>query len=204
MRTSTFLYVLAATGSAYAISCSSLGSGATDTVSGQFTLSAHKTATGTTSPLHVLNAYTEPMASYDILSTGSGTASGFSAFTLTNGALTGVPPNQYLAPLNFIGLDAPPSPTALYPEPAPWLLFSNVAGTQAVFCAVPDPAGTGNTILALNGYTNLFSLCQSSFYSFYTDSALLFNASSTAVNDNWNTYDGSSCVPVTTVLVPSS
>lgn len=70
------------------------------------------------------------------LQTGSGPSSGFSAFTLTHGALTGVPPNEYLAPLNFIGLDAPPSPTALYPEPAPWLLFSNVAGAQAEFCAV--------------------------------------------------------------------
>ena len=167
------------------------------------------------------------------LQTGSGPSSGFSAFTLTHGALTGVPPNEYLAPLNFIGLDAPPSPTALYPEPAPWLLFSNAGAPQAVFCAVvsihhlsqslclvpcppvshlisminllqPDPAGTGNTRLALNDDTDRFSLCQSSFYSLYTDSALLFNASPTAVRDNWNTYDGSSCVPVTAVLVPSS
>lgn len=67
----------------------------------------------------------------------------------------------------------------------------------------PKPSG-GDNILALNGYTDMFSLCESSFTSFLPlADAIVFNASSTAVLNGYNTYDGSSCVQVTVLLVPT-
>ena len=64
--TPTFIALAAAT-SAYA-SCSSFGSGATDTVSSPFTLSADDATAGTTSPLNLLTAQVVPMAAWYALS----------------------------------------------------------------------------------------------------------------------------------------
>ncbi|KAJ3558799.1 hypothetical protein NM688_g714 [Phlebia brevispora] len=191
MHPSPFLFALAAAASAYA-ACSS----GTATVSGNFKLSAYNPATETSSTLNLLNVYTQPGASYNILSTSSGPSAGVNEYSLTNGVLTGIPSSQYLSPINYIGLETPPSDESIYPTAGPWLLFSNIYTPPAVFCSVPDPT-SGLDILSLNGFTNLFSVCESSFYApFPNVYALIFNASSTAQRDEPDTYDGSSCIPI--------
>ena len=67
MKLSSAFVTLAAAVSAYA-SCSTLGPGATDTLPGQFTFAAYDASSGTTTPLHILLAYTQPGASYHVLS----------------------------------------------------------------------------------------------------------------------------------------
>ena len=67
MRLLTLATAIAVAASVYA-DCSSFGTGATDTVSTQFTLSAFDPVAGTTSPLHLLIAFVEPMTGFHILS----------------------------------------------------------------------------------------------------------------------------------------
>ncbi|KAJ3546208.1 hypothetical protein NM688_g5537 [Phlebia brevispora] len=108
-------------------------------------------------------------------------------------------PDSGFAPLRYIGEDAPTEP---YISPAPFLLFVNTdAYATGVFCSVPNPAG-GYNLLGMNGLTNMFSLCKSSFEHTPPGPTLLFNASSTAKFVGENTYDGSSCYPVTVLIIP--
>ena len=67
MRVLALFSALAAAASAYA-DCSSFGTGATDTVSTQFTLSAFDPVADTTSPLNLLIAFVEPMTAFHVLS----------------------------------------------------------------------------------------------------------------------------------------
>ena len=152
----------------------------------------------------------------------TGQTDGFPGFTLSTGAMITTPappPNQNLSPVHFIGLEVPPTNSNPNPTPNQWLLFSNsFAFPSNVFCsavsvvcdicrytfrsfvhAQPNPSG-GDNILALNGHTDLFSVCESSFQGLTTN-ALLFNASITEQRNNFNTYDGSSCKPVTVLIV---
>ena len=67
MQLSSVFVALAAAVSAYA-SCSSLGSGATDTLLGEFTFAARDPVADTATPLHLINVITIPMAGFHLLS----------------------------------------------------------------------------------------------------------------------------------------
>ena len=60
-------------------------------------------------------------------------------------------------------------------------------------------------MLALDGHTDLFSICESAFGTGLPERlhTLLFNASSTAEITGPNTYDGASCTPVTLSIIPA-
>lgn len=58
---------------------------------------------------------------------------------MAKGELTATPPNEYLTPAIYIGLDAPPSGNEIYPTPAAWPLFCNeISGSipNEPFCSV--------------------------------------------------------------------
>ena len=63
-------FLLAGATAAYA-SCSALGTGASNAVSGTFSLAAYNAVTGTTSALHVLEAVTIPYQTYHVLGVSS-------------------------------------------------------------------------------------------------------------------------------------
>lgn len=67
MLTLLLATILAVVTSTYA-SCTSLGPGATDTVTGGFTLSIYNAATDTTTPLKLLVTHIDTGAAYQILS----------------------------------------------------------------------------------------------------------------------------------------
>ena len=159
MKVTIPLITLAAVASAYA-SCTGLPTGSTDTVSTQFTLSSFDATSGTTSPLHLLIAFTQPGTSYHILAvshaflcqqqilimgvwtcqSNSGNSAGFPGFTMASGALTTTaapPPNQNLALAHYLGLEGPPTTTSIFPTAGPWPLFANsFSFPSGVFCSV--------------------------------------------------------------------
>jgi hypothetical protein len=159
MRFSIILTALAAAATAYA-DCSSLGPGATSTVSGRFNLAAYNVASGTTTALHILQAVTIPYTSYHIvgvcflfylpdtsgfessltltvtfLQTASSPAFIWLGLTMSGGVITTIPPDEDRAPAYTLGNL---SPNNGYPPnpPGPFVTFANTGTPSSAFCVV--------------------------------------------------------------------
>ncbi|KAI0814782.1 hypothetical protein BC629DRAFT_1588485 [Irpex lacteus] len=202
MRTFTLLSSLAAAVTAVLADCSSLGSGASNAVSGTFNLAAFNPATNVTSPLHVLNAVTIPLTTYHV--TASSPTFGWLGLTMSGGVITTITPRPTTSPAYTVGNLSPNSGFPPNP-PGPFVTFANTGTPSSAFCVVPENiSGANQLVVALNGFTNLFSICESFVSQTLTDTpVLLFNASRSAFGDGNDTYDGSSCVSVTLLAVPA-
>ncbi|PSS29770.1 hypothetical protein PHLCEN_2v2918 [Hermanssonia centrifuga] len=199
MQLTSLLILLTAVAVAYA-QCSSLGTGATSSITGDFTISAYNSVTATTTPLNLVNVVTVPHTSFYILATQAGSVN-WQGLTMTNGVITATPPTgSYLSPIISIG-NTEPNPDSPFAS-GPWPTWANseIAPFDAI-CSVPNASG-GDAILAMYGQTGLFSLCSSYFGPGVSATAILYNASSTVLPDAYS-YDGASCTPVTLLVVPS-
>ncbi|EKM61517.1 uncharacterized protein PHACADRAFT_135249 [Phanerochaete carnosa HHB-10118-sp] len=181
--------------------CSSLGSGASDSFPGTFQISAYDASTGTTTPLHLLVFMTVPETSFHVLSTASSPSIAWQGLAMSNGVIEAIPPEYYGA-AGSIGA-AYVNPEYPVPTAGPFPMWSNSFVQNELYCAIPNADGTA--ALALNGYESLFSLC-TAYMSQTTPEApvVLYNASASAYGDGYETYDGSSCKPITLLLEPQA
>ncbi|GJE89568.1 hypothetical protein PsYK624_056710 [Phanerochaete sordida] len=197
---SSLLTTIALSASAFAASCSTLGTGASDSFTGSFTFSIKTVSTGTSVPGHLVQFLTIPGQSFQALSSGTSPSVVFGNMQMSGGGITAqavsgpFSPSSALGPVKLDSTD--------FPGPGPFLMWANTfSPPTGIFCAVPQT--DGSTILALNGHTDMFVLCQADMSSTATNiRAVVYNATLSAYETGPETYNGNTCVPVDLVFTP--
>ncbi|GJE89478.1 hypothetical protein PsYK624_055790 [Phanerochaete sordida] len=168
-----------------------------DSLPGTFDIFSYNPVGGTTAKLDLVSILTVPMTTYHVLSTAPETIS-WQGMTLSNGIIEAIPPEYYGAAGSLGAVYV--NPNYPIPTPGPFPMWSNSFVKTGLWTAADN--GDGTSTLSLTGFSNLFSLCESYFNQpAGTTNAVVFNASSSAYGDGAETYDGSSCVPITLLAI---